>query len=112
MGVTRLTVKCTTRSERRLMGELCLLIGGTLKFLSLLVLEINTFFFRKDKFRTILKVIIGSFIIRMLWVINLGLRVKLKGDNSVLVLLNYIFSGISSNKQNEKRILSLWNMLY
>ena len=37
------------------------LIGGTLKFLSLLVLEINTFFFRKDKFGIILKVIICCF---------------------------------------------------
>ena len=42
-------------------------IDGTLKFLSLLVLEINTFFFRKDKFGFILKVIICSFIIRVLW---------------------------------------------
>ena len=36
-------------------------LGGTLKFLSLLVLEINTFFFRKDKFGISLKVIICTF---------------------------------------------------
>ena len=41
-------------------------IGGTLKFLSRLVEEFNTFVFRKDKWGVILKVINRSFQIRVL----------------------------------------------
>ena len=54
-------------------------IGGTLKFLSLLVLEINTFFFRKDKFGIILKIIICSFIIQVLWGYKPGPTGQIKG---------------------------------
>ena len=54
-------------------------LGGTLKFLSLLVLEINTFFFRKDKFGIILKVIICCFIIRVLWGYKPGPTGQIKG---------------------------------
>ena len=54
-------------------------LGGTLKFLSLLVLEIHTFFFRKDKFGISLKVIICSFIIRVLWGYKPGPMGQIKG---------------------------------
>ena len=43
------------------------LLVGTLKFLSRLVSEFNTIVFRKDKCGIILKVIIRTFKIRVVW---------------------------------------------
>ena len=47
-------------------------LGGTLKFLSRLVLKFNTTFFRKDKWGIILKEIIRTFKIRVLWGFKVG----------------------------------------
>ena len=47
--------------------------------ISILVLEINTFFFRKDKFGISLKVIICTFLIRVLWGVTPGPTGQIKG---------------------------------
>ena len=62
-----------------LLHRIGLHLGGTLKFLSLLVLEINTFLFRKDTFGIILKVIICTFLIRVLWGYKPGPTGQIKG---------------------------------
>ena len=52
---------------RRMDGCRMSVLGGTLKFLSRLVLKFNTTFFRKDKWGIILKEIIRTLKIRVLW---------------------------------------------